>query len=140
MTGRIILTAGRNTGDRTAAARVMARENNWPLLSVTDLTFAGSDEAKTEAVLTLLHAQVEADVPGVVVSAPFIIELNTSEWLNDLNYDLGLRGYEATVVYVLAPGEPQPGLDPEHYFIDETDDIDDLFTVATSIAGELRGA
>jgi len=164
MTGTITLVAGRNAGDRTAVARVIAAENHWPLLNVDDLTGSfvrhivadvtgdPSDTAsatfrmlvaprQTEAVLGTLWAQVDAGVPHVVVSAPFVFELATDEWLNELNYDLGLHGYEATVVYVLAPGEPFPDLDPEHFVMDgATEGIDKLFADATSIARELRGA
>lgn len=148
MTGRIILLAGLDTEDRTTVARVIAGENQWPLLDVTDLAgpllratlvHSPAEAARLEAVLACMWAQVDAGIPGVVVSAPLVTQLHTEDWLNELNYDLALRGYEATVVYVLDPTDTDPDLDPEHFMLDKPADIDALFTSAASIAFELRG-
>lgn len=162
MPGRIILTAGRNTDDRITTARTIARENHWPLLDVNDMTSTlarhivgdatGDPDSRTsclfktivepaqrQALLNTVWAQVDAGVPGVVVSAPLISELAIPEWLNELNYDLGLQGYEATVVYVLADGELAPELDPEHYALEVPAKVEDLFAAATRVAINVRG-
>lgn len=160
-TRRVILVAGYDAQRRLAAARTIARENRWPCLDGATLSAAltrhvlgdatgdplNTDSltyrnivapAQMDGLVQTMWAQVDADVPGVVLSAPFVSELANPDWLNDLNYDLALRGYEATVAYVLSAGESEPALDPEHYFIDAYRDIEDLFTAATHLAIELR--
>lgn len=130
MTRHIILAAGQGAETRLAAAQVLARENRWPLLDVDLL-------GTTSNLVSAMWTQVDADVDGVVLTAPFD-ELADPEWLDELNYDLALRGYEATVVYLLSVGEPEPILEPEHYLIDAYAGIDSLFTAATHLAIELR--
>lgn len=161
MTRHVILTAGIQREARVTAARVIARENRWPLLDIDDLSAAlrrrvlgdatgrPDDEttltyknvvapAQMDALLSTMWTQVDADVEGVVLSAPFLNQLADADWLNDLNYDLALRGYEATVAYVHSPGERQPALDPEHYVLWHSKNVDDLFAAATHLAIELR--
>lgn len=161
MPRHVILTSGQNADTRLTAAQVIARENRWPLLDGPSLSRAlarhvlgdatGNPEdtasltfrnivapAQRDALIAAMWAQVDADVDGVVLSAPFTTEIADPEWLDELNYDLALRGYEATVAYVLSPGESDPVLAPEHYIIDAYRDVDDLFTAATHLAIELR--
>lgn len=160
MTRHIILTAGQHAERRSTVAQVIARENRWPLLDIDSLSGAlsrhvlgdatGNPEdttsltfrnlvapAQFDALLTTMWAQVDADVEAVVLSAPFA-QVSDEEWLDELNYDLALRGYEATVVYVLTPREEDPPLAPEHYLIDAHPEVNDLFTAATHLAIELR--
>lgn len=161
MTRHIILAAGSNAETRLTAAQVIARENRWPLLDAESLNAAlsrrvlgdatGNPEdtssltyrnvvapAQIDALLATMWAQVDADVDGVVLSASFAAQLTDPAWLDELNYDLALHGYEATVVYLLSAGEPDPILAPEHYVIDAYVGVDDLFTAATHLAIELR--
>ena len=131
MTRHIILAAGQRPDTRLTAAQVLARENRWPLLD-------GDVLGTVETLISAMWAQVDAEVDGVVVSAPFAEELADPDWLDDLNYDLALHGYEASVVYMLSVGEPEPLLEPEHYLIDAYTGIDNLFAAATHLAIELR--
>lgn len=157
MTRQIILAAGHNSQARAAVAHVIARENRWPLLDVNTLSapLAGHvlSTAPTElhdtyrevviapaqlnALIATMWAQVDADIEAVILSAPFVEQIADPDWLNDLNYDLALRGYEATVVYLLSPGE-RDYLAPEHFIIDAEAATDALFASAASIARELR--
>lgn len=161
MTRRIILTAGTSAHTRLTAARVLARETRWPLLDIDTLSgplarhilgdATGQPEnrasmtyrtlvapAQLQALLEVMWAQVEADVPGAILTAPFTGELADENWLHELNYDLALHGYEAVVVWVQTPGEQTPTLDPEHYLLGRTTPVEDLFADATAVAVELR--
>ena len=161
MTRHIILAAGLSAQSRLTAAQVIARENRWTLLDsdalgaglrrrvLGDATGNPADTssltyrnvvapAQLDALVATMWAQVEADVDGVVLCADFTREISHPDWLNDLNYDLALHGYEATVVYMLSAGEAEPVLAPEHYLIDAYAGVDDLFTAATHLAIELR--
>lgn len=162
MTRHIILAAGHCKEDRQTVARVIARENRWPLLDIDDLSeklsrrvlgeATGNPEdtssltyrnvvapAQLDALIATMWTQVDADVDGVVLSAPFARELAHPTWLDDLNYDLALRDYEATVVYTLSADEQIPALAPEHFVFGDSQPVEDLFTLATHLAIELRG-
>lgn len=153
MTGQIILVAGHNSQARATVSQVIARENRWPLLDVDTLSAPLVDAlssalqetcreaivapAQLDALIATMWAQVDSDIDAVVLSAPFVEQLADPDWLNELNYDLGLRGYEATVVYLLSPGE-RDYLAPEHFIIDAEAATDALFASAAGIARELR--
>ena len=148
MTGQIILVAGHNPQARAAVSQVIARENRWPLLDVDTLSASLVDAlsstlqdsvtpAQLNALIATMWAQVDADIDAVVLSAPFVEQLADPDWLNELNYDLALRGYEATVVYLLSPGE-RHYLAPEHFLLDADTATDALFASAASVARELR--
>lgn len=156
MTRHVILTAGHDADARTTVARVIARENRWPLLDADTLStplggrvlnttppelrdiVAGELVAPSalDALIASMWAQVDADVDAVILNASFVEQIIDPNWLNDLNYDLALHGYEATVVYLLEPGE-RNYLAPEHFIISAHLNIDDLFASAASIAREL---
>lgn len=157
MTRHIILAAGHDSAARTTVAQVIARENRWPLLSSDTLSEQLTDHvlsavpaeltevyrgaivapAQLDALIATMWAQVDADVDAVILNAPFVEQVADADWLNDLNYDLALRGYEATVVYLLEAGE-RDYLAPEHFVIDAQQSVDELFAAAASIAKELR--
>lgn len=155
MPRHIILAAGLDAGTRQTASQVIARENRWPLLDVETLSGTISpyalpgvlheqakkavvERAQMRTLLDLMWAQVDADVDGVVLSAGFTEQVNNSEWIDQLNEHLDLHGYEATIAYVLTPGEDAPPLAPEHYLLGPHEEVEDLFASATHLAIELR--
>ena len=153
MTGQIVLVAGHNSQARAAVSQVIARENRWPLLDVDTLSASLVDAlssalqdtcrepvvapAQLNALIATMWAQVDSDIDAVVLSAPFVEQLADPDWLNELNYDLALRGYEATVVYLLSRGE-RHYLAPEHFLLDADTATDALFASAAGVARELR--
>lgn len=141
MSKHVVLVAGHNAGDRLTVARTVAAENQWAILDIDELTAelrGATPLVRTSSVLSVAFAQAEAGVSGVVVSAPLADELASTDWLDEVGYDFDLLGYDTTVVYCLAEGEEDPGLDPEHFVIDAFADLDDMLTAATCHAIEIR--
>jgi hypothetical protein len=108
VTWRIALVAGYDATDRARTVDVLVAETGWVAI----------DSGTHEQLLAGMWGQVEAATPGIIVSGPFASHLRKASWLDGLNYDLGLRGYEATVIYHRAAAEAPPALDPEHYVFD----------------------